>query len=143
MAPETPVNLAPSAFVADSTLLDALEQRSQKVPCDEERPLFKQGDPPVGVYVVRKGKVALTMQSPGGEVVMQIQATPGSLLGLPGLIGNEPYSLSAVAMSGAEVGFVVRDDFSALIQADPQLSFKVLQVLAAEVRTARQAIFDL
>jgi CRP-like cAMP-binding protein len=38
------------------------------------------------------------------------------------------------------VGFVGRADFFALVQADPLLSLKMLQVLAAEVRTARQAL---
>ena len=40
------------------------------------------------------------------------------------------------------MSFVSRADFFALVQADPQLSLKMLQVLAAEVRTARQALND-
>ena len=137
------MNLAPSAFVADSTLLDALERRSRPVCFEGERVLFRQGDAPAGVYVLRRGRATLTMQSAAGVEVMRIEATAGSLLGLPGLIGNEPYSLTAVAGAGSEVGFVGREDFSALMLAEPQLSFKVLQVLAAEVRTARQAIFQI
>jgi CRP-like cAMP-binding protein len=137
------MNLAPSAFVADSTLLDALEQRAESVECVHDRVLFHQGDSPVGVYILRRGAATLTMQSAAGGEVMRIQAAPGSLLGLPGLIGNEPYSLTAVAESGSEVGFVAFEDFSALLLAEPQMSFKVLEVLAAEVRTARQAVFDI
>jgi CRP-like cAMP-binding protein len=38
------------------------------------------------------------------------------------------------------VSFVSRDDFTALMQADPLLSLKILQVLAAEVRSARKAL---
>jgi CRP-like cAMP-binding protein len=64
------------------------------------------------------------------------------VLGLPGLIGNEPYTLTATARSGAKLGFITRDDFTALMQSDPLMSLKVLQVLAAEVRSARQAILQ-
>jgi CRP-like cAMP-binding protein len=71
---------------------------------------------------------------------MSIKATPGSLLGLPGLVGNEPYTLAAIARKDAELRFVSRDEFTNLMQTSPLLSLKVLQVLAAEVRSARQAI---
>jgi len=40
------------------------------------------------------------------------------------------------------LGFVPREDFTELMQSDPLLSLKVLQVLAAEVRSARQAILQ-
>jgi CRP-like cAMP-binding protein len=55
---------------------------------------------------------------------------------------NEPYTLTATARSGAQLSFVSRDDFTALMQSDPLLSLKVLEVLAAEVRSARQAILQ-
>jgi CRP-like cAMP-binding protein len=69
-----------------------------------------------------------------------MQTFAGSLLGLPGLIGDEPYSLTATARKGAELKFVSREDFLVVMSGDPLLSFKVLQVLAAEVRSARQAL---
>ena len=137
------MNLDPSAFVADRELIQALEKRSQPIACDEDRVLFRQGDPPTGLYILRKGEATLTMESVAGEVVMRMQTTAGSLLGLPGLIGNEPYSLTAIAREGAELGFVPRDEFAGLMLKEPQMSLKVLQVLAAEVRSARQAMFNL
>jgi CRP-like cAMP-binding protein len=69
-------------------------------------------------------------------------AIPGSLLGLPGLIGNEPYTLTAVAHPGAQLSFIARDDFINLMRTDMLLSLKVLQILAAEVRSARRALRD-
>jgi CRP-like cAMP-binding protein len=140
---ERHLNLAPSAFVADRELIQALEAHSHTIQCDVDRVLFRQGDAPVGLYILRKGEATLTMESAAGEVVMRMQTAAGALLGLPGLIGNEPYSLTAVAGRGAELGFVPRDDFSGLTIKEPQLSLKVLQVLAAEVRSARQAILNL
>jgi CRP-like cAMP-binding protein len=41
------------------------------------------------------------------------------------------------------VGFISRTDFYALMQAEPALMVKVLQVLANEVRSARIAITQL
>jgi CRP-like cAMP-binding protein len=74
---------------------------------------------------------------------MQIQARAGSLLGLPALIGNGPYTLSAIARNGVRLSFIPRDEFTSLMQAEPQLSLKILQVLAAELRSARHALSNL
>ena len=80
--------------------------------------------------------------SPKGEKVMQVQAPIGSLLGLPGLISDAPYTLTAVAGNGARLSFVPRDEFNSLMQTSPLLALKILQVLAAEVRSARSALFN-
>lgn len=85
----------------------------------------------------------MTMKSPAGELLMSIPVDPGSLLGLPGLVGNRSYTLSAAARRGSEVSFVSKNDFSQLMLTEPSLSMKILRVLAAEVRTARQALSNL
>ena len=134
------MKLDPSAFVADPELIQALEKQSSPILCSSERILFRQGDVPAGLYILCKGEVTLSMSSPDGEELMSVQATPGSLLGLPGLIGNQPYTLAAIARKDAELRFVPREEFTNLMQTSPRLSLKVLEVLASEVRSARQAI---
>jgi CRP-like cAMP-binding protein len=83
------------------------------------------------------------MASPAGDQVMSVQARANSLLGLPGLIGNEPYTLTAIARDGARLSFITREDFTALMQTDPRIGIKILQVLAAEVRSARRALSNI
>jgi CRP-like cAMP-binding protein len=134
------VKLDSSAFVADPELIHALEEKATPIACKEESVIFQQGDHPKGLYILDQGELTLTMTSPGGQKVMEIHARPGSLLGLPGLIGEGPYTLSAIARDGARLSFVSRDEFARLMQADPHISFKILQVLAAELRSARQAL---
>jgi CRP/FNR family transcriptional regulator, polysaccharide utilization system transcription regulator len=136
------VNFDPSAFVAEHELIDALAKRSASITCAVERVLFKQGDSPSGLYILRKGKAGLTMQSATGTIIMSVLASPGSLLGLPALVGNEPYTLTAIAFQGAELDFVTREDFSSLMITEPAIAAKVLRVLAAEVRTARRALSE-
>jgi CRP-like cAMP-binding protein len=137
---EAPVKLDSSAFVADPELIQALEAHSTAISCGEDRALFNQGDTPQGLFILDQGGITLTMDSPAGQNVMKIEVVPGSLLGLPGLIGNGPYTLSAIAHDGARLSFVPRDKFTSLMQDDPRLSLKILQVLAAELRSARQAL---
>jgi CRP-like cAMP-binding protein len=130
----------PTAFVADPDLLRALESRSTLIVCKTERLLFNQDEPAVGVYIIRDGEATLAMQAFDGRPIFSIDAPAGSLLGLPAVFSDQPYSLTAIAHAGARVSFIGRSDFFAVIQADPQLSLKMLKLLAAEVRTAREAL---
>ena len=134
------MKLDPSAFVADKELLEALEARSTLIACDTDRILFHQGEMPNGLYILRSGLATLSMTSLTGEQIISTPAPPGALLGLPGFISDQPYSLTAKASKGAELGFVSRETFSDLMLSNPALSLKVLSVLAAEVRAARSAI---
>ena len=130
------------AFVADSNLIEALNKKSRQVACGVDQVLFRQGEPPIGVYILRGGEAALIMTSEAGEVVMCLRATAGSLLGLPAIIGNEPYTLTAKARKGSDVSFLSRDDFEELMRAEPSLTLTVLKVLATEVRAARKALSE-
>jgi len=129
-----------AASDAAQDLMQAVARYAVPVPCGHDRILFHQGDEPTGVYLLWSGHTALSMTSIFGKVVLRVNVGPGSILGLPGVISSKPYSLTAVAESGAEVGFVSADYFDAVISADPSLSSKVLQLLAAEVQNARRAI---
>jgi CRP/FNR family transcriptional regulator, cyclic AMP receptor protein len=137
------MHLEPSAFVADPQLIEALVSKSSCITFGADHVLFRQGDAPTGLYILHQGEVTLSMTSPNGEVVESFKADPGSLLGLPGLIGNEPYTLTAVACKGARLCFIDRDDFTGMMNTNPMLALKMLQVLAAEVRSARRALADL
>jgi CRP-like cAMP-binding protein len=135
------VQLDPNAFLADPDLIRALSERATPVVCDTDRILFHQDHPAVGLYILHEGEVTLSMDSHQGQTILSVKAKDSSLLGLPGLISNEPYSLTAVAHAGARVSFLSRPEFTALMQSNPALAFKILQVLAAEVRSARRALY--
>lgn len=136
------MKLDASTFVADPILIQALEERSDPVLCDDNRILFFQGDPSTGLYILKEGEVTLTMAAGDAEPVVSVRAIPGSLLGLPALVGNQPYTLTAVAQPGTRLSFITRENFNSLMQNNPTLALKVLQVLAAEVRSARNAILQ-
>ena len=101
--------------------------------------IFSQGDPPVGVYVVRKGSVRLTVKAGDSEVLMRV-AQPGSVLGLPGVLSNKPYSLTARVVQTCELGFVRAENLIQLVRENPMLGLQVLQLLSEEVRAARGAM---
>lgn len=86
-----------SSFIAEKELIEALDERSSTITCAEETRLFTRGADPRGLYLLRRGTANLTMESPTGGNLLSITLHPRSLLGLPALIGNEPYTLTAAA----------------------------------------------
>ena len=134
------MQLDPSAFVADPELVRALEKQATPVDCAADRVLFRQDETADGLYILHSGEVTLTMNSLAGRSILSTETTAGSLLGLPALVGGQPYSLTAVARAGAQVRYIARSEFTAITQTSPSLAFKILQMLAAEVSAARRAI---
>ena len=91
---------------------------------------------------LEKGSASLTSRS-DGDPLLDVQAGAGSLLGVPAVVGAKPYTLTAKALEGAEVSLMKCEDFVHLMHTEPALSFRVLQVLAAEVRFARDTFSQL
>jgi len=136
------VNLDPSAFVADPELLHDLEPQTSQISFEQETILFEQGNPAAGLYILKSGPVTLRMESPANSNVLSLEASPGSLLGLPAVIGDVPYTLTATAHPGAVLGYLTRESFARIMSTDGQLALKVLRVMAAEVRSARHVILQ-
>ncbi len=135
------VQIDPAAFVSDAMMIRVLNKRTVRVPCETERVLFRQNEPAIGIFIVHKGSVTLSFVSQDGHSLFAAQARPRSILGLAGVIGDKPYTLSATARGGAEISFISSADLKALMEAESPLSIKLLELLAAEVRSARKALF--
>lgn len=136
-----PVNPVFSEFVAESELAQEVENRSTPFVPEVDQVLFHQGDAPTGLYFVRKGEVTLTMHS-SNVIVMRVTARAGSLIGLPAILDNRPYSLTATACADAEIRLLPAEDFHKLLDSRPELCLNVLKILSGEIRSMRQAFAD-
>ena len=110
--------------------------------CSEDHRLFNQGDDPSGLFALHSGDATMVLESHSGVQVARIPMPPASILGLPALVSDKPYSMGAVAKKGATVGFVTREDFSILMLSEPALAMMILRVLAAEVSSSREALSE-
>jgi len=126
-----------ATFPSDPALFKALALHARRIRCEEDRLLFAQRDEPIGLFLVRSGTVQAVVHSDDDGVVAVFHADPGSVLGLPAVASNRPYSLSALARQGSDVAFLSKDDFDMLVADEPGIQMAILRVLAAEVQTAR------
>ena len=103
--------------------------------------LFRQGDQADGLYFVKFGEASLTMQA--GDKEVTIRAKQGSLLGIPAIVGNQPYSMTGTAGCDAEIFRLSSVVFNDLMKTEPRMQEAILRILAGEVRVARQALSEL
>ncbi len=134
------MNFDSSAFVCEPALLQKLLKHAASVDCGKSRVLFRQGEAPSGLFILRGGEATMFLESESGALLVRTQLAPGSLLGLPALMSSQPYSMSAIAKRGAVVNYVTNSDLSASMLAEPLLALEVLRIFAMEVHTTRAAI---
>ena len=130
------MNQPQSECVADCELAAAIEARSQLQRISNKRQLFRQGQPADRLFLLHAGEVVLTSRLPDHSV-LGFRALPGSLIGLPAIAGNQFYSMIASVRKYSEVYSISMGTFREIVGNNPRLSFRVLEILAAEVRSAR------
>jgi CRP-like cAMP-binding protein len=130
------VTMASGPFGASEALCDALSSVAGSDRVEKGTVLFRQGEPVRGVYLVRSGRVRLSLVDRGN--VTDRYAGPGSVLGLPATMTGNPYSLTAQAIEPTEILFITRVDVLALLHAKPAFCFEVVEILAHEVGHMRR-----
>ena len=73
--------------------------------------IFYEGDEGNGVFILRKGRAKVTMNSEEGRTVILYLAAPGELLGLSSVISGDPRQVAAVALEPCELDLIRREAF--------------------------------
>jgi CRP/FNR family transcriptional regulator len=98
--------------------------------------LFVEGQMPRGIFVLCKGSVKLSINSPSGRTVIVKLAEPGEVLGLSATISGKPYEVTAETLDPCQVNFVKRDDFLHFLKDDVEACFKVAEQLSEKYHNA-------
>ena len=98
--------------------------------------LFVEGQMPRGIFVLCKGTVKPSINSPGGRTMIVELAEPGEVLGLSATISGKPYEVTAETLDPCQVNFVKRDGFLRFLKEDVQACFKVAEQLSERYHDA-------
>ena len=101
--------------------------------------LFRHGDAVSGLYLIRRGKVSLTLDGANSAFPPRILGA-GSVAGLPATVAGSPYSLTAQVLEDADLAFVSREAVVECLRQNPQLCFEVMDMLSGEISGTRFAI---
>jgi CRP-like cAMP-binding protein len=100
--------------------------------------LFQQGEAGRGVFLLRQGKVRLSLHAAGRKKLPYRIAGPGNILGFPATLSNAPYSLTAENLADCELGFAPAEDVINLLSKRSDLCFQAVEIMAHEVRKLRK-----
>jgi CRP-like cAMP-binding protein len=113
---------------------------------DGER-IFKEGDPSLGMYIIKGGAVNIVRQVPDGPPQLLATLTNGDFFGEIGLIDDAPRSATAIAYGETEAIGFFKPDFMALIHAKPSLGLKIVvrlgKTLSARLRRTNEELRQL
>jgi len=118
------------------TALQAFENIKYATAYPQGAVLFVEGQLPRGIFVLCKGSVKLSINSPSGRTVIVKLAEPGEVLGLSATISGKPYEVTAETIDPCQVNFVKRDDFLRFLKDDVEACFKVAQQLSEKYHNA-------
>lgn len=92
--------------------------------------LFVEGQNPRGLFVLCRGRVKLSISSREGKVFILKVAQPGEVLGLGATVSGRGYDLTAETIDPCQVNFVKRADFLQFMRNQPQVCFRVAELLS-------------
>ena len=100
--------------------------------------LFREGEDPRGVYVLLSGKARMTISGANGTFRVSLLARGGSILGLPAVFANEPYSMTAELVQDSELVVVSCGLLLDHTSKHADFALHVLRLLGEEVQAARR-----
>ena len=130
---------------AELTLAErtALGTHLRSVRYDRGHPVFFEGDPGDGLYIVESGlvKIALSPEQGNKEVVLALVG-PADFFGDLALLDGEPRSAGAETVKPSCLWRLRRDDFLHFIDGHPVAARTLLAVLSRRLRHNAQLLQD-
>lgn len=96
--------------------------------------VFFQADPSQFAYIVQSGQISIVLSSTDGRDMVINEMRPGDLFGELGILTSQPRSTTAVARVDSYVLVIPRDAFLRLLDAEPQLARRILQITAERLQ---------
>jgi CRP-like cAMP-binding protein len=122
--------------------LAGISQVTRRQVVKRRQELFHKGDGGTEIYVVAHGKLkALTTSIGGDDVVFSILG-PGEVIGEVALLGGTPRTASVSAIEDCELFVIDRRDFLSFLNDHPEVSIKLLHVLATRLKRVSELVED-
>ena len=104
--------------------------------------LFHKGDHSEEVYVIASGKLkVLTTSAEGDDVVFSILG-PREVFGEVALLGASPRTATVSAIEDCQLLVIDRRDFMSFLTTNPEVSVKLLSVLAIRLKLISELVED-
>jgi CRP-like cAMP-binding protein len=103
--------------------------------------LFRPGQWPAFVHVLREGSLKLVREDAGQGATVVETAQPGDWIGLSWTLRNEPYSVLAEALEPSAVCSLRSEDFLRHFSANPEFNLAISRQVAAKLESAQSMLW--
>jgi CRP/FNR family transcriptional regulator len=98
--------------------------------------LFMEKDLPRGIFILREGRVKLSICSSDGKKLILRMAEAGELLDVTSAISGTAYEMTAETLHSCNVSFIRREDFLRFLVAHPDVYQSVARELSRNYQRA-------
>src|ERR1035438_5122904 len=144
------VNRAQKVASADKTfcdlapaIVDALEQETITTTYPTGAVLFAEGQAARGVFIVRRGRVKLSICGSDGRTLILRIVEPGCPLGVAAVVSGRQYEATAETQEPSEISFLRQADLLRLMRLHGDLALWVTQHISADYASTCREIRDL
>src|ERR1035438_8083627 len=122
---------------------ETLEQEGVTTTYPTGAVLFAEGQVPRGIFVVRRGRVKLSICGSDGRTLILRMVEAGCPLGVASVVSGSKYEATAETQEPSEISFLRQCDLLRLMRAHGELTLWVTQQISADYAGTCREIRDL
>jgi CRP/FNR family transcriptional regulator, cyclic AMP receptor protein len=123
--------------------VEAFEQAAVTTSYPTGAVLFAEAQSPRGVFIVRRGRVKLSVCGSDGRTLILRIADVGCPLGVAAVVSGRPYEATAETQEPCEISFLRQNDLLRLMRQHGELALWVTQHISRDYATTCREIRDL
>ncbi len=112
---------------------EKLRQCATFTNCRKGEMIYKEGDKPISLIVLIKGKVKIFKEGVGGRDQIVRMAKPVGLIGYRALFAEENHIASAQTIESSIIGSIDKESLFELLRGNVELTLAILKSLATEL----------
>lgn len=120
---------------------ERVDQQGMNRTYQDNTMIFSEYEPGDELFIIQSGKVKIT-KIVDQEVLLAV-LNPGDIFGEMALLDNKPRSASAITFGEASLLAINRSNFENMVQAQPQLATRLIQLLSERIWTAYRQLENL
>lgn len=97
--------------------------------------IISEGDTANSLFIVKEGKVNVTLSNEQGKEIIFSTLAQGSHFGELSLLDGEPRSSNVISIEKCELLILHKEDFRLLMKQHPSIAFSIIKYLCRRVRT--------
>lgn len=123
--------------------LEDLGKGEKTIVLKKKAELFTEGDTPASVFMVKSGEIKVSRLHQDGKELITNVYVANDFFGIEAVLENGVYRESATAMTDSEIVVIPKDEFLALLFANPDVSAVFISMLCRKVAAKENDLLNL